>query len=212
MDGGNWSVLELPGDPVRGEPAEVRSLGEASQQQAKLWEEQAESLRTLANDGDAMEMTGDFAPRYRQQLRSHPEGATPLARGRMEAGAALLAYAGQLEQAKRQSQMALNQGIQAKQAYNRAMQMYEQASAELASLPRLVPPEQLAYYQQLYYRLEAQQRQAWQMAQQAEAQWKAARQQAVQAGEWATEQEGVAAEKLAAAAPANRVNAGSSQG
>jgi hypothetical protein len=196
-----WSVLNLTADPVRGEPGEVRSLANASQQEAKRWEEQVQSLRSLANEGDAMQMEGDFAPRFREGLQAHHSDAAPLARGRADAGAALLAYAQQLEQAKRESQMALSQGRQAKQNYEMAKRTYEQAIAQMNAMPKVVPPQMLAYYQQQYNMLRAQAQRAWQAMQQAEAQWKAAQQRAIQAGERAKQQEGIAAQKVSAAAP-----------
>src|SRR5688572_19837530 len=101
MSGGDWSALDLTGDPVRGEPGEVRTLANASQQEATRWEQQAQALRAVADESRTMEMEGDFAPRYREALQSHPTAATPLARGRADAGQALLAYASALEQAKR---------------------------------------------------------------------------------------------------------------
>jgi hypothetical protein len=209
MNGGDWSVIGLSGDPVRGEPAAVRALANASQQDAKRWEEQVQSLRTIANEGDAMEMKGDFAPRARQQLQAHPDDATPLARGRADAGAALLAYAGQLEQAKRESQMALSQGTQAKRNLEVAKRTYEQAVAQMNAMPKVVPPHLLSYYQQQFYMLRARAQQAWQAMQQAEAQLKAAQQRAVQAGERAAQQESIAAEKVTAAAPTRATAKGS---
>jgi hypothetical protein len=149
-----------------------------------------------------MQMEGDFAPRFRQAVQAHPNDATPLARGRADAGQALLAYAGQLEQAKRASQMALSQGTQAKRSYETAKRAYEQAVAQMNAMPKVVPPEQYPYAVQQFNMLRAQAQRAWQAMQQAEAQWKAAQQRAIQAGEQSAQQERLTAEKVTAAAGA----------
>lgn len=202
MSGGDWSVLDLTADPVRGEPGEVRTLANASQQEAQRWDQQVQALRAVADEGSAMQMEGDFAPRFRQAVQAHPNDATPLARGRADAAQALLAYAGQLEQAKRTSQMALSQGAQARQAHRAAKQAYEQAVAQMNALPKVVPPQQYPYVAQQYNMLRSQAQRAWQAMQQAESQWKAARQRAVQAGEQAAQQERATAERITSAATA----------
>lgn len=204
MSGGNWSVLDLPGDPVRGEPGEARTLANASQQEATQWEQQAQALRAIADEGTAMEMEGDFAPRFRQALQAHPNDATPMARGRKDAGQALLSYASALEQAKRTSQMALSQGTQARQAHRQAKMAYDRAVMQMNAIPKVVPAPQYPYVLQQFNMLRAQAQQAWQAMQQAENQWKMARQRAVQAGEQAAQQERVAAERVLAAAPKKR--------
>lgn len=201
MNGGNWSDLGLTADPVRGDPSAVRDLANAAQQEARRWEEHAQSLRTVANEGDAMEMKGDFAPRARQRLQAHPNDATPLARGRADASRALATYAGHLEQAKRESQMALSQGTQAKRAFEQAKRNYEQAVAHMNALPKVVPPAQYPYVMQQFNMLRARAQQASQAMQQADAQWKAAQQRAIQAGERATQHERIAAQQVTAAAP-----------
>lgn len=210
MSGGNWSVLDLTADPVRGEPGEVRSLANASQQEAQRWEQQVQALRSVADEGSAMDMDGDFAPRFRRAVQAHPTDATPLARGRADAGQALLAYASQLEQAKRQSQTALQQGARARQAHTTAKATYERAIAQMNAMPKVVPPQQYPYAVQQWNMLQQQANRAWSAMQQAEAQWKAARQSAVQAGETAVQQERAAAEKVItvanAAAKAGRTN------
>jgi hypothetical protein len=202
MNGGDWSALDLTADPVRGEPGEVRALANASQQEAQRWEQQVQALRTIADEGSAMQMEGDFAPKFRQAVQAHPNDATPLARGRADASQALAAYAGQLEQAKRESQMALGQGTQAKRTYETAKRAYEQAVAQMNAMPKVVPPQQYPYAVQQFNMLRAQAQRAWQAMQQAEAQWKAARARAVQAGEQAAQQERFTAEKVTAAAGA----------
>jgi len=202
MNGGDWSVLGLTADPVRGEPGEVRTLANAAQQEAQRWEQQVEALRTIADEGNSMQMEGDFAPRFRQAVQAHPNDATPLARGRADAGQALLAYASQLEQAKRASQQALSQGTQAKRSFETAQRAYNQAIAQMNAMPKVVPYEQLPYYQQQWNMLRAQAQRAQMAMEQAEAQWKAAQQRAVQAGEQAAQQERLAAERVTAAASA----------
>jgi hypothetical protein len=210
MSGGNWSVLDLTADPVRGEPGEVRALANASQQEATHWEQQAQALRGIADEGGAMEMVGDYAPAARQALQKHPNDATPLARGRKDAGQALLAYASALEQAKRTSQAALAQGTQARQAHRQAKVVFDQAVAQMNAIPKVVPAPQYPYVLQQFNMLRARAQQASQAMQQAEMQWKAARQRAVQAGEQAAQQERVAADRLLAAAP-KRSGGGSGQ-
>jgi hypothetical protein len=217
MNGGNWSVLDLREDPVRGDPAAVRDLANASQQAAKRWEEHVKSLRAIANEGNAMEMEGEFAASARRVLQAHPNAAMPLARGRTDVGQALLAYAGQLEQAKRESQMALSRGTQAKQNRDVAERNLKQVQAQL----KQVQAQMRAMSGQTYYgpayaaavqrfnMLRAQESQllareatcinAWETA---EAQRLAAGQQARAAGERATQQERLAAEKVMAATEA----------
>jgi hypothetical protein len=202
MNGGNWSVIGLTGDPVRGEPAAVRSLANASQQEASRWQGVVQSLRTLGEQGSAMEMKGDFAPRARELLQAHPDDATKLARGREAAGAALLEYGSQLEQAKRESQMALSQGVQAKRNRDMAERNLKQVQAELRFM------SSQTYYGPAYYAAverfnmlkvqEAECIAAWEAA---EAQRMAAQARALQAGERATQQENLAAQKVSAAAP-----------
>lgn len=202
MSGGNWSVLGLTGDPVRGDPGAVRTLANASQQEARRWEEQVRTLRTIANEGDAMDMEGDFVPAARQGLRAHPDDATPLARGRADAGAALLSYAGQLEQLKRESQMALRDGTQAKRNFDMAKRRYDQAVARMNAMPKVVPPQMLAAAQAQFNALRAEAQAAWQAMQQADMALKAAQRRALQAGERATAQERMTAERVSAAASA----------
>jgi len=202
MNGGNWSVIGLTGDPVRGEPAAVRALANASQQEASRWQGVVQSLRALAEQGGAMEMKGDFAPRARELLQAHPTDATQLARGREAAGAALLEYGGQLEQAKRESQTALSQGVQAKRNRDMAERNLKQVQAQMRYMASQT------YYGPAYYAAvqrfnmlkmqEAEYIAAWEAA---EAQRMAAQQRALQAGERATQQENLAAQKLSAAAP-----------
>lgn len=216
MSGGDWSALDLTGDPVRGEPAAVRALANASQQEARRWEQQLQSLRTIASEGDAMEMEGDFARSARQKLRSHPDDANALSRGRNEAGAAVLAYAQQLEQAKRESQQALQQGTQAKRNRDTAERNLKQVQAQLKQVQaQMRAMSSQTYYGPAYYaavnrfnmlkaqetQLLAQERQCINAWETAEAQRVAARQRAVAAGERATQQERLAAEKVTAAAP-----------
>jgi hypothetical protein len=202
MSGGDWSVLGLTGDPVRGEPGEVRALANASQQEAQRWEQQVQALQAVADDGNAMQMEGDFAPRFRRAVQAHPNDATPLARGRADASQALQAYAGQLEQAKRQSQMALSQGVQAKRAFEVAERTYNMAIAEMNAMPKVVPYEQLPYYQQQWRMLQAQANRAEMAMNQADAQLRAAQQRAIQAGEQSMQQERAAAERVTTAATA----------
>jgi hypothetical protein len=216
MNGGNWSVLDLGEDPVRGEPAAARTLANASQQEAKRWDEPLQSLQTLASEGGAMEMEGDFASVAREQMQAHPTKVTSLARGRAAAAEALSAYAGQLEQAKRESQTALSRGTQAKQNRDAAQRNLKQVQSQLRQVQsQMRAMSGRTYYGPAYYAavqqfnmLKAQETQllaqeaqcinAWETA---EAQRKAARQQAVAAGERATQQERAAAEKVAAATP-----------
>jgi hypothetical protein len=208
----DWSALGLTGDPVQGEPTEVRALADASQQEAQRWEQQVEALRTITDEGTAMQMEGDFAPRFRQALQAHPNTAAPLATGRADAGQALLAYASQLEQAKRASQMALQQGVQAKRDYEMAERAYNQAIAEMNAMPKVVPYEQLPYYQQQWSMLQAQAQRAGTAMEQAQAQWNAAQQRAIQAGEQAAQQERLTAERVTAAATTATSRANGSSG
>jgi hypothetical protein len=225
MNGGNWSVLDLGEDPVRGEPGAVRNLANASQQAAKRWEGHVQSLRTIASEGNAMEMEGEFAAPARQVLQAHPNAATTLARGRATVGQALLAYAGQLEQAKRESQSALRRGEQAKRnrdAAERNLKQVQaqrkQVQAQMRALSAQTFPYGPAYNAAVmrFNALRAQDMQlfaqegrcinAWETA---ESQRMAARQQALAAGERAKQQESVAAQKVSAAAPTSAAARGS---
>jgi hypothetical protein len=212
MNGGNWSVLDLGEDPVRGDPGAVRDLANASQQAARRWEKHVQALRSLANEGNAMEMEGDFAAPARRVLQSHPNIATPLARERSNVGQALLAYGGQLEQAKRESQAALQQGTQAKRNRDTAERNLKQVQAQLKQVQAQMRAMSATTYPagpayaaalQRFNMLRAQEAQllaqeaqclnAWEMA---EAQRMAARQRAVAAGERAKQQEGDAARRV----------------
>lgn len=202
MSGGDWSVLGLTGDPVRGEPSSVRGLANASQQEAKRWEQQVQSLRAIANEGSSMELEGDFAPVARRLLQGHPDEASPLARGRATAGEALLAYATQLEQAKRDSQSALSRGVQAKQQRDMAERNLKQVQAQMRAM------SSQTYYGPAYYAavqrfslLKAQEAQYIGTWERAEAQRMAAQQQAVAAGERAMQQENATAQKVISATP-----------
>jgi hypothetical protein len=221
---GDWSVIDLTADPVRGEPAAVRSLANASQQEARRWEEQLQTLRTIASEGEAMEMEGDFARSARRSLQKHPSDASLLTRGRADAGAALGAYAGQLEQAKRESQTALQQGTQAKRNRDTAERNLKQVEAQLKQVQaQMRAMSGQTYYGPAYYaavqrfnmlraqesQLLAQHRQCVNAWETAEAQRMAARQRAVAAGERAAQQERATAERVMAAAP-TRAAAGSS--
>jgi hypothetical protein len=201
---GDWSVIDLTADPVRGEPAAVRSLANASQQEARRWEEQLQTLRTIASEGEAMEMEGDFARSARRSLQKHPSDASLLTRGRADAGAALGAYAGQLEQAKRESQTALQQGTQAKRNRDTAERNMKQVEAQLKQVQaQMRAMSGQTYYGPAYYaavqrfnmlraqesQLLAQHRQCVNAWETAEAQRMAARQRAVAAGERAAQQE-----------------------
>jgi len=212
MSGGNWSALDLTADPVRGEPGDVRSLANAVQQEAARWEQQAQALRSVANEGSAVQMDGDFAPKARQVLQAHPNEATPLARGRKDAAQALLAYASALEQAKRTSQQALARGTQARQTYRQAQMVRDQCIAQMNAFPRVVPAPQYPYVLQQFNMLRARAQQASQAMQQAEMQWKMARQQAVTAGQQAAQQERAAAERVLAAAPKATASSGGGGG
>jgi chromosome segregation ATPase len=214
---GDWSVIDLTADPVRGEPAAVRTLANASQQEARRWEEQLQTLRTIASEGEAMEMEGDFARSARRSLQKHPSDASLLTRGRADAGAALGAYAGQLEQAKRESQTALQQGTQAKRNRDTAERNLKQVEAQLKQVQAQMRAMSATTYPagpayaaalQRFNMLRAQESQllaqhrqcvnAWETA---EAQRMAARQRAVAAGERAAQQERATAERVMAAAP-----------
>lgn len=203
MSGGDWSVLDLSGDPVRGEPSAVRTLASASQQEARRWEQQVQSLRTIANEGSSMEMEGDFAQVARRLLQGHPDEASPLARGRAAAGEALVAYATQLEQAKRESQTALSRGTQAKRQRDAAERSLRQVQAQMRAMSSQTYTYGPAYNaaMQRFNMLKAQEAQQMGAWERAEAQRMAARQQAVAAGERATQQENAAAQKVTSAAP-----------
>jgi hypothetical protein len=200
-DGGDWGVLDLGQDPVRGDPTNVRALGTFSQNESQHWSEHTESLTTTADYGNSMPMEGDFASKYRDHLGELPGRAAALRDAHEQAGNALAQYAEQLEEAKTESRMALQQGMQAKQQYQQAKAAYDEAVAEENSLPRTVPYEQLPYYEALYERLEAQRMRAWGFMQEAEQMRMAARQRAVMAGESAQRAEGQAAQVVQGAAP-----------
>lgn len=177
-------------------------MANASQQEAQRWDQQVQALRSAADEVGAMDMDGDFAPKFRQAAQAHPTDATPLARGRADASQALLAYASQLEASKRESQMALQRGQQARQAFDTAQRAQQQAVAQMNAMPKVVPAPQYPYAIQQWNMLQQQANRAGMAMQQADAQWKAAQQSAVQAGERAMQQERAAAEKVIAAANA----------
>jgi papain fold toxin 1 (glutamine deamidase) of polymorphic toxin system len=198
---GDWSVLGFSEDPVRGDPAAARTLAQESQREGQRWEEQARSLRAVASQGGAIQMVGEFAPVARQALQGHPTEATALARARIGAGEALLAYANVLADAKRESNFALDQGRQAKRAYDTAKQRYDQVVAQMNALPKTVPAPQYPAVMAQYNALNAQLQQASQQMQQADTQLRAAQQRATQAGQRAAQQEQAAAQRVRAVAP-----------
>lgn len=202
MSGGDWSVLGLTEDPVRGEPSAVRTMANAAQQDARRWEQEVQSLRAISSEGAGMEMEGDLAPTARELLQSLPNKAMLLARGRADAGAALTAYAGHLEQAKSESQMALRDGTQAKRNMGVAERNVKQIQAQMRAMSgQTYDAPVYAVAVQRFNMLRAQEQKALQSWRQAEAQWRAAQQRARDAGQRATQQEQIAAQKVSAAAP-----------
>src|SRR4051812_22927201 len=201
MADGNWGMLQLPGDPVPGDPANARALTGFTQREAEFWQQHEQTLRATAEQGRAMPMDGDFAAPFRQRLADLPPAANALGTGHLDAGTALGRYAEQLEELKAEARAALAQGIQAREAYDMAMRAYDQAIAQINALPRVVPPEQYPYVLAEWENLQAQANQARAYAEEAEQTWTIARQRAITAGEQAREAELACAQAVRAAAP-----------
>jgi hypothetical protein len=201
MADGNWGILQLPGDPVPGDPANARAIASFTQREAEFWQQHEQSLRATAEQGRTMAMDGDFAAPFRQRLAELPPVANALGSGHVDAGRALGRYAEQLEELKAEARAALTQGIQARESYEMAMRAYDEAVAQINALPKVVPPEQYPYVLAEWENLQARANQARAYAQEAEQTWTIARQRAVAAGEQAREAELACAQAVQAAAP-----------
>ncbi|HZC69861.1 MAG TPA: hypothetical protein VE442_04125 [Jatrophihabitans sp.] len=181
----------------------VRALATYTQREGEYWQQHAETLRATAVYGSEMPMEGDFAPVFREGLGKLPEGAAALVTAHQGAGAALAQYAVQLEAAKRESQIALQQGIQAKEMGAQATRAYDQAIAQMNALPKVVPPEQYPFVLQQYEMLQAEANQAMQAINQARMEWEAAQRSALMAGDQAKQAEAVCAQKVRDVLPKN---------
>jgi hypothetical protein len=201
-DGGDWGALDLPSDPVRGDPGNVRALATFAQRESQYWRDHTESLRTTSMYGNSMAMEGDFAPKYRDHLADLPVRSGAMRDAHEQAGQALGQYGQVLERAKDQSRVALRQGVQAKEQRDQAIRANKEFRAQQNALPKVVYSEaELAWVREEWYRLDAMAERAWAAAQAAEEQRMAARQQAIQAGEEATAAESACAQTVRGAAP-----------
>ncbi|MES4901701.1 MULTISPECIES: DUF6531 domain-containing protein [unclassified Streptomyces] len=120
----DWSVLDLTGDPVPGDPARIQTLAAQLKREAEHAEQHTSRLRQVAANSGDLRMQGDYAPRFLRRLAELPEQAARLGPAHEKCGNALAAYAQQLEQAKIQSRAALSRGMQADAQYQAALQQF----------------------------------------------------------------------------------------
>jgi len=210
MADGNWGILQLPGDPVPGDPANARAVATFAQNEAEFWQQHEQTLRATAEQGQALPMDGDFAAPFRQRLTELPPLAAAVGSGHVDVGTALARYAEQLEELKAEARAALAQGIQARESYELAMQAYDEAVARINALPRVVPPDQYPAVLAEWEYQQAQATRAQSYAQEAEQAWTYARQRAIAAGEQAREAEIACAQAVRAAAPKSGATGGGS--
>ncbi|MEV0622953.1 DUF6531 domain-containing protein [Nonomuraea sp. NPDC050404] len=110
---GGWDVLGLAGDPVPGDPGQVRGLAGRLLEQARLAEDNTARLSAVSGGGSALVTGGapltrvDHATRCTEALGGLPGELAKLGRAYRGASKALLTYAGSLEQAKAQAGTAL---------------------------------------------------------------------------------------------------------
>ncbi|MEU0839543.1 DUF6531 domain-containing protein [Streptomyces sp. NPDC005962] len=120
----DWRVLDLAGDPVPGDPTQIRALAARLKREAEHAEQHTNRLhQVVANSGD-LRMQGDYAPRFLRRLAELPDQAARLGPAHQNCGNALAAYAENLEQAKIQSRIALSRGLQADSQYKAAVQQF----------------------------------------------------------------------------------------
>ncbi|KAK1178968.1 DUF6531 domain-containing protein [Streptomyces sp. NBS 14/10] len=120
----DWRVLDLPGDPVPADPAQIQALAARLRREAEHAEQHTSRLRQVAANSGDLRMQGDYAPRFLRRLAELPARAARLGPAYQGCGDALVAYAQRLEQAKIQSRIALNQGMQADAQYRAALQRF----------------------------------------------------------------------------------------
>lgn len=119
-----WNVLDLAGDPIPGDPAQIRALVARLKREAEHAEQHTNRLhQVVANSGD-LRMHGDYAPKFLRRLTELPDKAARLGPAHQNCGNALAAYAEILEQAKIQSRIALSRGLQADAQYKAALQQF----------------------------------------------------------------------------------------
>lgn len=117
----DWYVLDLPGDPVPGDPAGTRDLANRLLREAELAESNTSRLRAVAAGEGDLRMAGDYAPKFRQVLGELPDELTKLSRAYRGAGEALSAFAGSLEDTRTRAAGALRKGTDAYHTYQGAV-------------------------------------------------------------------------------------------
>ncbi|MFE2750211.1 polymorphic toxin type 30 domain-containing protein [Streptomyces scopuliridis] len=120
----DWSVLDLPQDPVPGDPAQIQTLAARLLREAQYAEQHASRLGQVAANSADLRMQGDYAPLFQQRLAQLPQQAAVLGPAHESCGRALIAYAQTLEQAKIESRAALSRGLQADAQYKAALQQF----------------------------------------------------------------------------------------
>ncbi|MFF3497944.1 hypothetical protein [Streptomyces sp. NPDC003247] len=117
----DWSVLDLTGDPVPGEPVQIRALATRLKREAEHAEQHTERLLQVAVNSGDLRMRGDYAPAFLRRLAELPDRASRLGPAYESCGNALAVYAESLELAKIQSRTALSRGLQADAQYRAAL-------------------------------------------------------------------------------------------
>lgn len=120
----DWSVLDLPQDPVPGDPAQIQTLAARLLREAQYAEQHASRLGQVAANSADLRMQGDYAPLFQQRLAQLPQQAAALGPAHESCGRALIAYAQTLEQAKIESRAALSRGLQADAQYKAALRQF----------------------------------------------------------------------------------------
>jgi hypothetical protein len=120
----DWSVLDLPSDPVPGDPVQLQTLAARLLREAEYAQQHASRLGQVAANSAALRMQGDYAPLFQQRLARLPRLAAGLGPAHESCGRALTAYAQSLEQAKIDSRVALSRGLEADARYKAALQQF----------------------------------------------------------------------------------------
>jgi hypothetical protein len=122
---GDWAVLHLDGDPVPGDPGQVRTLATRLLTDADRAERNTHRLAAINTGDDDLRMAGDYAAKYRQTLGELPAELAKLSHAYRDCGQALTTYAGSLEQAQHQAATALRHGRDADGSYQGALRQVQ---------------------------------------------------------------------------------------
>ena len=105
----DWHVLDLPGDPVPGNPWRVKELGGRMRSLADDAENAARNVRGLVGDHAAMNWIGAAGDAFREHIGKFPGQLDKVANSHHMCADALMAYGGDLDSAQSQADRALTQ-------------------------------------------------------------------------------------------------------